>query len=155
VARGIAILACTFLAVLAGGCSGENGTVSREDWAEDANAICEEMLDDLDDVEFDDSSPEQFQSSMREYRAAALEHLRRLRELPRPPRDEARIGEMLNLYESALDAGVELADASPVGAGKSTAAEVERYEEAEKTVDRYGNRADAIAGELGVTCLTE
>jgi hypothetical protein len=108
--RRAAASACMLLAVLAGGCAGESDSVSREDWAKDANAICEEMQRELD-KQFEESMPEDTtgdpddvvaagnKAFADDFLAIASEHLSRIRKLPRPSSDAERIEEMLDLYD--------------------------------------------------------
>jgi hypothetical protein len=130
-------------------------TVDRETWIKQASAICEDMKDELDELDFNTTSHDEFRAAMSDFRVIARRHLARIAQLRPPPGDAARIDEMLTLYERAVAASADVADAFPAKGGKPTRSEAAAFEEAEKKVDRYGHVADAIAEELGVTCLTE
>jgi hypothetical protein len=149
------------LAVLAAGCAGKSDSVSREDWANDANAICEEMQRELD-KKFEDSMPKDSagdpddvvaagnKAFADDFLAITSEHLSRIRSLPRPSSDAERIEEMLDLYDQVTRESAEVL--ASFGDRKEEDAALEQFE---KSGAKLGKQAGEIATDLGATCLAD
>jgi hypothetical protein len=153
--------ACALLALLTAGCAGDSGSVSREDWVKNANAICDDMQGELDE-RFDASMPKDSTGDPEDVVAAGnkafaddflaitRDHLGRIRSLPRPPADAERIEEMLDLYDRVTRESAQVLES--FGDRKAEAAAIEKFE---KSGAKLGRQAGEIANDLGATCLAD
>jgi hypothetical protein len=85
-----------------------------------------------------------------DFLAITNEHLGRIRSLPRPSADAARIEEMLDLYDRVTRESAQVLGS--FGDRSDEAAALERFE---KSGAKLAERAGKIANELGATCLAE
>jgi hypothetical protein len=126
-------------AVGAAGCGSDD-----EAWADQANALCEDLERDVRDIAplREIEHPEEFAPYVSLVAAAARDWLTRMQALEPPEDDEERVAEMLRLYDEGIDKTEQAATA--LGDGDESA-----YEQ----VLREGNsvlvKADEIAVDLG------
>jgi hypothetical protein len=141
-------LLCLVLGSLAAGCgSGSEGTQDRETWAREANAICQDSLDEVE--AFGEPTTAAELAALVERTIPIFERsMRDLRALSPPEGFEAEAEEMLDHYAEAGDFSPEILEALKAGN------EERAVELSEMQLD-IGEQGDAIAADLGATACTK
>lgn len=141
-------LLCLLLGSVAASCgSGSEGTQDPESWARQANAICQESLDEVEALGEPTTVAEV--TALVERTIPLFERfMRDLRALPPPEGSESEAEEMLDHYAEAGNFSPEILEALKAG-------NEERAAELSEMQLEIGEKGDAIAADLGATVCTK
>ena len=115
-------------------------------WVARANAVCERFREDLLATKLP-TAPDQVLPFVQKFVDTAKTAVARLRALPAPKGEKARVAAMLAEYDTMVAA----LDEMVVAARDGNRAKLQRLAD---LVDAAGNRGDAIAAELGATACS-
>jgi hypothetical protein len=127
--------------ILAAGCGGDDG-LSREEFVSEADAICQEFDQRLDDVE-EPQSPEDVERYVDEVRPVIEDGLNELEELQPPEELEGRWNELVASNDESLEALDDLRQAAANG-------DQERLQEITEDASQRDAESDRIAQEIGL-----
>lgn len=139
---------CVFLAFLTGamglaaaGCGGGDGRLTREELIEEADAICAEFDQEIDDVE-EPQSVEDIERYVQEIRPIVEEGTDELDELQPPEELEEEYDDWVAETRAGVDRFDELEEAAAAG-------DEQRIQEALQDAGEGGEEADRLADEIG------
>jgi hypothetical protein len=127
--------------VLAAACGGDDG-LSREEFVSEADAICQEFEQRVDDVE-QPQSPDDVERYVDEVRPVIEDGLNELEGLQPPEELEEQWNELVASNDEGLEALDDLRQAAANG-------DVERIQEISEEASRRDDESDRIAREIGL-----
>ena len=127
--------------ILAAGCGGDDG-LSREEFVSEADAICQEFDQRLDDVE-EPQSLDDVERYVDEARPVIEDGLNELEELQPPEELEGRWNELVASNDESLDALDDLRQAAANG-------DQERLQEIAEDASQRDAESDRIAQDIGL-----
>jgi hypothetical protein len=141
----VCLVSALVLLLATAGC----GSGGEEAWAKEANALCRDLERDVRGVAplREIEHPEEFAPYVSSVVAVARDWLVRMRQLEAPEDEEARVREMLDLYEAAIDKTGEAA--TTLGDGDEAG-----YERLLRESDALSSRADELARDLDAEACT-
>lgn len=137
----LVLLAAVLVLALAGGCGGGGDRLSREELIEDADAICADFDQQIDDVE-EPQSVEDIERYVQEIRPIVEEGTDELAELEPPEELEEEYDDWIAATRSGLGRFDELEEAAATG-------DEQRVQEALQGAGQGGDEANRLADEIG------